>query len=624
MARQFIGHVKGEDGYTPIKGVDYFDGEKGDPGEKGEPGEKGDPGEKGEPGQDGAPGADGITPHIGENGNWFIGDRDTGQPSGGSGIVEISNEWKGKKACFLGDSITEGVNTEKTYHEFLKEIVGFSECVNLGKDGATLAYRSDKTNNIVDQLSGIPSDVDIIFIFAGTNDWGTSRVLGEWYEYSGTAGKSKRAYNSDKTTTKGALIYIAKYLYQNFPNAQFVLMTPIHRDYYQYSASTFETNYNGYGYIEDYTEAVKDCGQMFSIPVIDLRTLSGLYPTDDYNAYMYFTPNTDRLHPTAKGHEKIAKVISEQLKNIPYFVPDYQEAVFGNIICDTSELSLAGGSSATVNVSLSQSPSFAETVKISVDNENITLSDNALSFYGTSAKTMTVTAKNTSEAYTATITLSYKYVDDVSIAVSVTSSGEIVACESISLDNNTLTFTDNQSQTLTATVTPSDTTQSVTWETDYESIATVDGGVVTPKSNGTCNITVQCGDKSDICAVIVNVTNYDSDDTEKTYELKASEYGTMLQYAEVDKFISAPSSEILNNMQALNSDTRASILVRSDKEFSVTSNFSKKSTVSNIDGMYYFCARNSGMELSETNITTVKGTGTFSVFKFIDGWINVT
>ena len=28
-------------------------------------------------------GADGITPHIGENGNWYLGDTDTGKPSRG-------------------------------------------------------------------------------------------------------------------------------------------------------------------------------------------------------------------------------------------------------------------------------------------------------------------------------------------------------------------------------------------------------------------------------------------------------------------------------------------------------------------------------------------------------------
>lgn len=40
-------------------------------------------GEDGSAGNDGAPGADGITPTIGENGNWFLGDEDTGKPSRG-------------------------------------------------------------------------------------------------------------------------------------------------------------------------------------------------------------------------------------------------------------------------------------------------------------------------------------------------------------------------------------------------------------------------------------------------------------------------------------------------------------------------------------------------------------
>lgn len=40
-------------------------------------------GKDGKPGKNGDPGADGITPHIGENGNWHIGDTDTGKPSRG-------------------------------------------------------------------------------------------------------------------------------------------------------------------------------------------------------------------------------------------------------------------------------------------------------------------------------------------------------------------------------------------------------------------------------------------------------------------------------------------------------------------------------------------------------------
>lgn len=58
-------------------------GNTGPQGPKGETGEQGPQGLKGDPGVDGQNGADGITPHIGDNGNWFIGDNDTGKPSRG-------------------------------------------------------------------------------------------------------------------------------------------------------------------------------------------------------------------------------------------------------------------------------------------------------------------------------------------------------------------------------------------------------------------------------------------------------------------------------------------------------------------------------------------------------------
>lgn len=45
-------------------------------------------GPKGDPGKDGKPGKDGITPTIGENGNWFLGDEDTGKPSRGEGAAD--------------------------------------------------------------------------------------------------------------------------------------------------------------------------------------------------------------------------------------------------------------------------------------------------------------------------------------------------------------------------------------------------------------------------------------------------------------------------------------------------------------------------------------------------------
>ena len=46
----------------------------------------------GEKGETGAKGEQGVTPHIGENGNWFIGDEDTEMPSRGEGVEEGISE----------------------------------------------------------------------------------------------------------------------------------------------------------------------------------------------------------------------------------------------------------------------------------------------------------------------------------------------------------------------------------------------------------------------------------------------------------------------------------------------------------------------------------------------------
>ena len=77
---------QGPKGDTGLQGPQGPKGDKGDKGDTGPQGPKGDPGTKGEPGetgQQGSPGTpgkdgkDGITPHIGTNNHWFIGDIDT-------------------------------------------------------------------------------------------------------------------------------------------------------------------------------------------------------------------------------------------------------------------------------------------------------------------------------------------------------------------------------------------------------------------------------------------------------------------------------------------------------------------------------------------------------------------
>lgn len=81
----------------------------------------------------------------------------------------------------------------------------------------------------------------------------------------------------------------------------------------------------------------------------------------------------------------------------------------------------------------------------------------------------------------------------------------VIPATGITLNKTTLSFTDSTSQTLVATVEPSDTTDKVVWTSSAESVATVTNGVVKPLSNGSATITATCGSVSATCSVTVDM-----------------------------------------------------------------------------------------------------------------------
>ena len=129
-------------------------------------------------------------------------------------------------------------------------------------------------------------------------------------------------------------------------------------------------------------------------------------------------------------------------------------------------------------------------------------------------KTVTWTSSNTSVATvdggkvtavapgTATITAK---AGDKTATCAVTVEKKVVPVTSVTLDRTTLTMTEGDTQTLTATVKPDDATdKTVTWTSSNTSVATVDGGKVTAVAPGTATITAKAGDKTATCAVTVN------------------------------------------------------------------------------------------------------------------------
>ena len=88
--------------------------------------------------------------------------------------------------------------------------------------------------------------------------------------------------------------------------------------------------------------------------------------------------------------------------------------------------------------------------------------------------------------------------------ISAINANNRIPCTSIALNKDTLSFTTTDTQTLSATVTPDNCTDIVTWSVSPAGIVGVNNGVVTPVGNGSCTITATCGSHSATCAVTVS------------------------------------------------------------------------------------------------------------------------
>lgn len=96
--------------------------------------------------------------------------------------------------------------------------------------------------------------------------------------------------------------------------------------------------------------------------------------------------------------------------------------------------------------------------------------------------------------------------DNVSYVPTVLSGSTLTIvnpCTGITLDKGTLTIARGETATLTATVEPADTTDTIVWSSENDSIATVENDVVIAFGLGETTITAACGDKTASCKVTV-------------------------------------------------------------------------------------------------------------------------
>ena len=227
----------------------------------------------------------------------------------------MADGWKGKRVCFLGDSITEGIGVSvgERYFDRLAEMFGI-EAVGMGVNGAQLSGVRKQAERVFNTYG---EAVDAIFIFVGKSTCCMFQSCDG--NALGVEERRVRELNMSGNTVRGRLDLIMSYLRQNYPTKLVVLMTPVHRAYATFGASNIqysELYANSLGeFFEDYVQAVRDAADIWSAPLIDLYREGGLSPlTDESAAAFYVNTETDRLHLNPAGHRRIAGIIAGYMR----------------------------------------------------------------------------------------------------------------------------------------------------------------------------------------------------------------------------------------------------------------------------------------------------------------------
>lgn len=227
-----------------------------------------------------------------------------------TGFVPKENfYWSNASVVFVGDSITAGTNTTKTYHSYLKDMGVFRSVKAQGYGGSCFSTQSDyglEKHPLTERYDTIPS-ADLIVIFMGTNDYGHETPLGT-------------IADTTDVSFYGALNVVVTGLREKYPDSQLVFATPLHRFGFGSSAIlgtkfSYDNLPNGEGHsLEDYVNAIKAIAEKYDLPVIDLFTLYPYTPENTKDRVKYFP---DGLHPNARGHEILAELLYDQLALIP-------------------------------------------------------------------------------------------------------------------------------------------------------------------------------------------------------------------------------------------------------------------------------------------------------------------
>lgn len=216
-------------------------------------------------------------------------------------------ELKGKKICFLGDSITEGVGAscpENVYWQVFGRQTG-ALVQGYGVSGSRITPQPGVTAyEGCEEYFGLRAarmepDADVVVVFGGTNDFGHGNApLGSMED-------------RDNTSFYGALHVLCQQLLTKYPTGEIVLMTPLHR-------CSEDDRINEIGVrnvtpLSGYAQAIREVAAYYGLPMLDLFHTSGIQPRLDVNREA-LAP--DGLHPNDAGHARIAQRLEGFLRTL--------------------------------------------------------------------------------------------------------------------------------------------------------------------------------------------------------------------------------------------------------------------------------------------------------------------
>lgn len=210
------------------------------------------------------------------------------------------SKWSLKKWGVVGDSITElNFRTSKNYHGYIADEI---KCLvsNYGVSGT--GWRTPNSAGtgrpIYERISAMDSTLDLVTVFAGTNDWGQTGiplVLGAF----GDTNPSASLY--------GAIDNTLKQLVDKYPTKKIAVFTPLPR------GDAFNGPNSAGIYLSQVADAIIQVSDKYSIRSLDLYRGSGLFPWNDAANEYYFKAvgqtSGDRLHPNDAGHADLADII---------------------------------------------------------------------------------------------------------------------------------------------------------------------------------------------------------------------------------------------------------------------------------------------------------------------------